>query len=85
MVSLQHRALIADLPSDQLPSKRESEPLFFRKPKLRPPQEDVLRIERAGHAIEPTALREVAYRYLGGAERLNCLRRHLDVAHQAEL
>src|SRR5947199_3163757 len=49
------------------------------------PQEDIARVQPTGDAVKPSALGEIADWDLGGAQRLDCLRRELHVAKEVHL
>ena len=73
------------LPATRLRAKRRQKPILLRQPKLRPPEQSILRIQPGRDAIEPAAAGEVADRLFGLAQLLYGLRRDLDVAKQVHL
>src|SRR5205809_6132031 len=72
-------------PATRRRAKREREPLLFRQPELRSPREYVFGVEPGRDAVKPSSLREIADRDFEFAERLDGLRRNLNVAHQVDL
>ncbi len=81
MIALQHRALVANLARHQTACQGKLEPLFIGKPKLSFAQENILRVETGGDAVEPSALREIADGNLRLAKSLDSLSGKLNVPH----
>src|SRR5258705_9157972 len=85
MISHQQRTMIANLSVDELPRQRQAHRFVARQSKLLHAQKNVLQSVAARNPVEPAAHRKVGNRYLHFAERLNRLRRNLDIAKQSDV